>query len=131
MASRVVAANRSVFDVATMTKRRKTMMLRKKTLLRVLCVLVIVTLLGAIPLFAATAEVEITGTVWASDWDANDNVTAVVIETDEGEAIGVSSSGKGLELLKFEEKKVMVTGSIATDKDGNKTVTVTKYLLQE
>jgi hypothetical protein len=131
MASRVVAANRSVFDVTTMTKRRKTMMLRKKTLLRVLCVLVIVTLLGAVPLFAATAEVEITGTVWASDWDANDNVTAVVIETDEGEAIGVSSSGKGLELLKFEEKKVMVTGSIATDKDGNKTVTVTKYLLQE
>ena len=131
MASRVVAANRSGFDVTIMTKRRKTMMLRKKTLLRVLCVLAIVTLLGAVPLFAATAEVEITGTVWASDWDANDNVTAVVIETDEGEAIGVSSSGKGLELLKFEEKKVMVTGSIATDKDGNKTVTVTKYLLQE
>ena len=105
-------------------------MLRKKILLRVLCVLAIVTLLGAVPLFAATAEVEITGTVWASDWDANDNVTAVVIETDEGEAIGVSSSGKGLELLKFEEKKVMVTGSIATDKDGNKTITVTKYILQ-
>ena len=107
------------------------MMLRQKTLLRVLCVLAIVTLLGAVPLFAATEEVEITGTVWASDWDANDNVTAVVIETDEGEAIGVSSSEKGVELLKLEEKKVMVTGSIATDKDGNKTVTVTKYLLQE
>jgi hypothetical protein len=107
------------------------MMLRQKTLLRVLCVLAIVTLLGAVPLFAATEEVEITGTVWASDWDANDNVTAVVIETDEGEAIGVSSSEKGVELLKLEEKKVMVTGSIATDKDGNKTITVTKYILQE
>ena len=106
-------------------------MLRKETLLRVLCVFAIVTLLGAVSLFAATEEVEITGTVWASDWDANDNVTAVVIETDEGEAIGVSSSGKGLELLKLEEKKVMVTGSIATDHDGNKTITVTKYILQE
>ena len=106
-------------------------MLRKETLLRVLCVFAIVTLLGAVPLFAATEEVEITGTVWASDWDADDNVTAVVIETDEGEAIGVSNSGKGLELLKLEEKKVMVTGSLATDQDGNKTITVTKYILQE
>jgi len=107
------------------------MMLRKKTLLRVLCVFAIVTLLGAVPLFAATEEIEIAGTVWASDWDANDNVTAVVIETDEGEAIGVSTSGKGVELLKLEEKKVMVTGSIATDKDGIKTITVTKYIIQE
>ena len=106
-------------------------MLRKETLLRVLCVFAIVTLLGAVSLFAATEEVEITGTVWASDWDADDNVTAVVIETDEGEAIGVSNSGKGLELLKLEEKKVMVTGSLATDQDGNKTITVTKYILQE
>ena len=106
-------------------------MLKKKTLLGVLCVVAIVTLLGAVPLFATTEEVEITGTVWASDWDADDNVTAVVIETDEGEAIGVSNSGKGLELLKLEEKKVMVTGSLATDQDGNKTITVTKYILQE
>ena len=106
-------------------------MMRKKTLLRVLCVFAIVTLLGAVPLFATTEEVEITGTVWASDWDANDNVTAVVIETDEGEAIGVSSSGKGVELLKLEEKKVMVTGSIATDEDGHKTITVSKYIVQE
>ena len=106
-------------------------MLKKKTLLRLFCVLAIVTLSGAVSLFAATEEVEITGTVWASDWDADDNVTAVVIETDEGEAIGVSNSGKGLELLKLEEKKVMVTGSLATDQDGNKTITVTKYILQE
>ncbi len=107
------------------------MMLRKKTLLRVLCVFAILTLLGAVPLFAATEEVEITGTVWASAWDANDNVTAVVIETDEGEAIAVSNSGKGVELLKLDEKKVMVTGSIATDEEGNKTITVTKYIIQE
>lgn len=107
------------------------MMLRKKTLLRVLCVFAILTLLGAVPLFAATEEVEITGTVWASAWDANDNVTAVVIETDEGEAIAVSNSGKGVELLKLDEKKVMVTGSIATDEEGNKTIRVTKYIIQE
>jgi hypothetical protein len=107
------------------------MMLRKKTLLRVLCVLAIVTLLGTVPLFAATEEIEIIGTVFGTAWDANDNVTAVVIETDGGEAIGVSSSGKGVELLKLEEKKVMVTGSIATDEDGNKTITVTKYMIQE
>ena len=107
------------------------MMLRKKFAPRVLCFLAIIALVCATPLFAATEEIEITGTVWASDWDSNDNVIAVVIETDEGEAIGVSSSGKGVELLKLDEKKVMVTGSMATDKDGNKTITVTKYIIQE
>ena len=107
------------------------MRLRKTFLLRVFCLLAIITLVGTMPLFAATEEIEITGTVFATDWDSNDNVTAVVIETDEGEAIGVSTSGRGMELLKLGEKKVMVTGSVAMDQDGNKTITVTKYMIQE
>jgi hypothetical protein len=53
------------------------MMLRKKTLLWVLGVVAIVTLLGAVPLFAGTDEVEIIGTVFGTEWDANDNATAV------------------------------------------------------
>ena len=106
-------------------------MLRKKTLLRVLCVFAIVTLLGAVPLFAATEEVEIVGTVFGTAWDANDNATAVVIATDDGEEIAVSNSGKGLELLKLEDKNVKVLGFIAEDEEGKKTIRVTRYILQE
>ncbi|NIQ92230.1 MAG: hypothetical protein GWN93_25900 [Deltaproteobacteria bacterium] len=107
------------------------MMLRKKTLLRVLCVFAIVSLLGAVPLFAATEEVEIIGTVFGTAWDSNDNATAVIIATEDGEEIAVSNSGKGMELLKLEEKNVKAMGFIAQDEGGMKTITVTKYVLQE
>ncbi|MGD8917042.1 MAG: hypothetical protein PVH35_10630, partial [Syntrophobacterales bacterium] len=63
--------------------------------------------------------------------DANDNVTAVVIATEEGEEIAVAASGKGMELLKLEEKNVKVTGSVVTDEEGRKTVNITKYIIQE
>ena len=105
------------------------MRLRKESLLRMLFVLAIITLVCAVPLLAATEEVEITGTVLASEWDANDNVTGVVIATDEGEEIVVSKSGKGMELLKLDEKTVKATGMIAMDEDDNKTITVTRYII--
>ena len=107
------------------------MMLRKKTLLRVLCVFAIVTLLGAVPLFAVTEEVEIVGTVFGTAWDANDNATAVIIATEDGEEIAVSNSGKGMELLKLEDKNVKASGFIAQDEGGMKTITVNKYVLQD
>ena len=107
------------------------MLLRKKVMLGILCILAIVALMGRLPLFAATEEVEIAGTVFASEWDANDNVTAVVIATEEGEEIAVSPSGKGMELLKLEEKNVKASGSIVTDQEGRKTINITKYMVQE
>ena len=107
------------------------MLVRKKTLLSVLSILAIVVLMGTMPLFAATEEVEITGTVFAAEWDANDNVTAVVIATEEGEEIAVSNSGMGRELLNLEEKNVKATGSMVTDEEGRKTITITKYVIQE
>ena len=107
------------------------MLLGKKVMLRFLSILAIVALMGSSILFAATEEVEIAGTVFASEWDANDNVTAVVIATEEGEEIAVSPSGKGMELLKHEEKNVKATGSIVTDQEGHKTINITKYIVQE
>jgi len=107
------------------------MLLRKKNLLHVLSILAIVLLMGALPRFAAAEQVEITGTIFAAEWDANDNVTAVVIATEEGEEIAVANSGKGVELLKLEEKNVKATGSIVTDGEGRKTITITKYVIQE
>ena len=107
------------------------MLLGKKAMLRFLSILVIVVLMGSLPLFAATDEVEISGTIFASEWDANDNVTAVVIATEEGEEIAVAPSGKGMELLKLEEKNVKASGSIVTDQEGRKTINITKYIVQE
>ena len=107
------------------------MLVRTKTLFRVLSVLAIVMLMATLPIFAAAEEVEITGTVFAYEWDANDNVTAVVIATEEGEEIAVSPSGKGVELLKLEEKNVKATGSIGTDEEGRKTINITRYIVQE
>ncbi|MEJ2431153.1 MAG: hypothetical protein P8075_19890 [Deltaproteobacteria bacterium] len=107
------------------------MLLRKKVMRRILCILAMVVLMGSLPLFAATEEVEIAGTVFASEWDANDTVTAVVIATEEGEEIAVSPSGRGMELLKLEERNVKATGSIVTDQEGRKTINITKYIVQE
>jgi hypothetical protein len=107
------------------------MLLRKKTLLPVLSILAFVALMSALELFAATEQVEIAGTIFASEWDANDNVTAVVIATEEGEEIAVSNSGMGRELLNLEEKNVKATGSMVTDEEGRKTITITKYTIQE
>jgi hypothetical protein len=107
------------------------MLLRKNFLLPLLSILAVVALMSAVQLFAATEEVEIAGTIFASEWDANDNVTAVVIATEEGEEVAVAKSGKGMELLKLEEKNVKATGSIVTDEEGRKTITITKYIIQE
>ena len=107
------------------------MMWKKKSLLGALCLLVVAALICAGTTFAATEEVEVIGTVLATEWDANDNVTAVVIATEEGEDIAVSNSGKGIELLKLDEMTVKATGWIATDEDGKRTITVSKYIVQE
>jgi hypothetical protein len=90
-----------------------------------------VTLFFSRHLLATTDKVEINGTVYASEWDANDNATTVVIFTEEGEEIAVSNSGKGLELLKLEDKNVTATGTIAIDENERKTISIFGYTVQE
>lgn len=107
------------------------MRFRKAFWLQVLCVLALVALAGVPCLFAATEEAEVSGTVLASEWDASNNVTAVVIFTSEGEEILVSNAGKGLELLKLEDKSVTASGAVVTDEEGRRTITVTRYMIQE
>jgi hypothetical protein len=103
----------------------------RKVLLRIFLVFALLSLVYAGPLAAAMNEVELTGMIYASEWDDNGNITAVVIETEEGEEVAVSKSGKGLELLKLEERIVTVSGMVTTDEGGNKTITITRYLIQE
>jgi len=43
----------------------------------------------------------------------------------------VANSGKGMELLKLEEKNVKASGSIVTDEEGRKTINITRYIVQE
>ena len=78
----------------------------------------------------AVAEVSITGTVYAENWDDKDNVTEVVIETADGEPYYVSNDGRGKELLKLVEKKVKATG-VVEDTGGEKIIRVMAYEVME
>ena len=78
----------------------------------------------------ATVEVSITGTVYADDWDDKDKVTAVVIETADGELYYVSDDAKGKELLKLVDKNVKAVG-VVEDTGGEKIITVVAYKVVE
>jgi hypothetical protein len=84
-----------------------------------------------LPHALAAEKVTLTGTVYEDEWDDNDNPTAVVIETDDGEEYKVSSEGKGKDLLKLGDKDVKVTGVVAEDSEGYKTITVTAYTVMD
>jgi len=79
----------------------------------------------------AAEQIIVTGTVWEDEWDDNNNVTAVVIEADDGEQFLVSNEGKGKELLTLAGKNVKVTGVVGEEVDGWKTITVTAYAVIE
>ena len=107
------------------------MMMKRKSLLGVLCLLAAATLICAAATFAVAEQLEIIGTVLASEWDADDNVVAVAIATDDGEELAVANSGRGMELLKLEGMNVKATGTITTDENERKTITISSYTLQE
>ena len=90
-----------------------------------LCSLVWITLFCAAPPLAV-AEVSVTGTVYADDWDDKGNVALVVVETSDGEIYYVSGDAKGKELFKLVEKNVRVSG-IVEDAGDEKVITVEKY----
>lgn len=90
-----------------------------------LCFFAWITLFSAATALAV-AEVSITGTVYADDWDDKGNVALVVVETSDGEIYYVSGDAKGKELFKLVEKNVRVSG-IVEDAGGEKVITVKKY----
>ena len=97
--------------------------------------IVVLCAFACVALFSATAglaavEMSITGTVYADDWDAKDNVIAVVIETADGESYNVSDDAKGKELFKLVDKNVKVTG-VVEDTGGEKIITVMAYEVME
>ena len=104
------------------------MMKRKKRLiLRVLCVLVIVSLVCAASLSATTGEVEITGVIFLPDSPDVEDVYPVVLAGEDGEMYAISIDGKCVELIEHDNKFVKVIGTVAIDKNGGKTLTVKHY----
>lgn len=73
------------------------------------------------------AEVTVTGTVYISDRDDNDNVTDAVITTNMGDDYIIVPNAAGKELFELNIKVVRASGVVGEDSDGNKTLTVTNY----
>lgn len=71
-------------------------------------------------------EITITGYVMATDWDWNDVVTAVSIETYDGDYV-VEPNSLGEELFGEVDNEVEVTGIVREDRYGTKRIAVTGY----
>jgi len=88
-----------------------------------------------------TEETTVTGTIGEAEWDANiddDHYTAVeiIVVTYYVDSTGikkivdrflVAQNEKGRELMQLVGKKVEATGTVETDADGNKTISVNEY----
>ena len=74
-------------------------------------------------------EVQLRGTVFATDYDDKGNVVAVSILEVAGEEYFVVNDEVGSELLKLVDKILKVTGVISVDKDGKKIIRIKKYEL--
>ena len=105
-------------------------MKRNKKFFWGLCALMLLYAVSAANVFAAD-EVTVTGTVYATAWDDNDNVTAAVIAgLDEEFVIVANAAGK--EMFQLNYRDVKATGVIGQDSEGNKTLSVSNYeVIQE
>lgn len=77
--------------------------------------------------FTAYAEkITIVGTVTPIEFNDNDKVVAVTIDTAEG-YYDVSDNSIGKELLELLDKNITATGIVGEDKDGNRIITIETY----
>jgi len=93
-------------------------------------ILLFVLVVWALPVGAYDENVvEVKGTVFAVDNDANGNVTAVSVLDAAGEEYFVVRDKIGDQLLKLVDKNVKVTCVINVGADGKKNMTVKKFEL--
>ncbi len=76
----------------------------------------------------AADEVTITGTLYASAWDDNDDPTEVVIMNEAGDFV-VDDNAIGQQLLELAGKDVQVKGVVKEDNQGRRTITVVNFTL--
>ena len=74
-------------------------------------------------------ERTIRGTVFPVEWDENDNVVQVVIDTPDQEGYLVHKNKKGSELLEFIRREVEISGSVREDEDGDLIIKVKEFRL--
>lgn len=74
-------------------------------------------------------ERTIRGTVFPVEWDENDNVVQVVIDTPGQEGYLVHQNKKGRELLEFIRREVEISGSVREDEDGDLIIKVKEFRL--
>jgi hypothetical protein len=69
----------------------------------------------------------VSGIVVAEDWDQNDNVVEVAIETSDGEEYLVEHNGRASELLGLIDQSIVVKGVVGERLDGLMTIDVKKF----
>ena len=74
-------------------------------------------------------ERKIRGTIFPVEWDENDNVARVVIDTPDQDGYLVARNTKGKELLDFIRREVEVSGTMREDEGGNLIFKVKEYSL--
>ena len=97
----------------------------KRFLVLALSALALFIVICSTNVFAAD-EVTVTGTVYPTALDENDNVIAAVIAS-MGEDYVIVANAVGKKLFELEYEVVKTSGVIGEDSEGNKTFTVTKY----
>lgn len=100
--------------------------MKKKLLSSLVFVLLIMSVISVTALTAYAEKITIVGTVTAIEFDDNDKVIAVTIDTADG-YYDVSDNAAGKELLKLLDKNITTTGTVGEDKDGNRTITIETY----
>jgi hypothetical protein len=74
-------------------------------------------------------ERTIRGTIFPVEWDGNDNVVRVVIDTPDQDGYLIDQNKKGKELLDFIRHEVEVSGTMREDEEGGLIFKVKEYSL--
>ncbi len=77
------------------------------------------------------SESSITGIIVPSDWDDNDNLIQIAIQTIDEEEYIIKQNKKGRELLDMIEQEVEVIGTTTEDEDGDIIIEISEYSLKE
>lgn len=77
------------------------------------------------------AESSITGIIVPADWDDNDNLIQIAIQTIDEEEYIIKQNKRGRELLDLIEQEVEVIGTTTENGDGNIIIEISEYSLKE
>jgi hypothetical protein len=106
-------------------------MLRRYAKLLIVGLLVLLVFAWASLPVAGREQITVSGTIYASVWDGNDQALMVVIVTDEGDEYTVSEADHGRDLMKFEAHSVKAIGKLSLDGRGKKVITVNRFVIED